>query len=171
MSFFGAYPRSTRQESDSEILDFPFCPAVPSGWNSGHCSTDRSLHFSSAPLHGIVRAEVFQRGRGPCCRGILLTYKTGGQRALGDCRLGFDSSQVYIAPVFLCAEPRRYKPDPAFDWQFRLVRVQFQGAEGHEHDEAGWECYKLEGTVNFWFAHDQQYLEVIQAADTTSRVD
>lgn len=161
VSSIGAYPRPGPNQPDPEILNFPTSRAVPDGWSRGHLA-ELNIHFSSAPLSGISLAEVFQRGRDNHSRGIVLTYQNGAQRALGDCRLGVDPSRRYINPVFMCAAPES-QPDPIFDWSYRYVSVEFHGEGTHEHSEAGWECFKLEmdGTLNFWFTHKQQYLEVV----------
>ena len=50
----------------------------------------RGANYTAAPLDNIVRIDVFHERGSDLCRGLLLEYANGGQRLVGDCRIGAD---------------------------------------------------------------------------------
>lgn len=162
VTLIGAYPRALPEELDAAIQEFPLTRTVPATFD-GHYGLQLSMHFSSAPLADVTAAEVFRRGPGPYSRGILLTYGNGGQRALGECRLGVDSSRRYEWPRLLCTTMESKRSEVPPNRRLWTAMVQFKDAQAHEHDGDGWKCYDMSGTLNFWFTHNQQYLEVVLA--------
>lgn len=164
VSLIGAYPGVGNHESDAELLEFPRTRVPPLALSGIYAPNEQSLHFSSAQLPDVAHAEVFRRGRGPYCRGILFTYKNGCQRALGDCRLGLDPSQRYREPELLCTahESKQNPRNGDISWS---VRVHFKVGYPHEHDTKGWVSYDMARTSDFWVTHAQQYLKVV--ADLT----
>lgn len=163
VSLIGAYPRPQPKESDAAILEYPVSQSPPVDLTDGHALMEQSIHYSSAPLAGVISADVFRRGREASCRGMLLTYENGWQMALGDCRLGVDGSRRYERPRLLCMANKR-EPGPApLQCEYWSARAQFETGGTHGHDEDGWECFDMEGTLEFWFTHQRQYLKVIPA--------
>ncbi|MBE3046651.1 hypothetical protein IMZ48_29800 [Candidatus Bathyarchaeota archaeon] len=161
VSFIGAHPRA-EPGSDAELLGFPRTRDLPRDVFGGYQRGEGSIHFSSAPLRGVVLAEVLQRGRGPYCRGLMLTYGDGCQRALGDCRVGVDPSRRYEKPGRLCI-CRSSEEDPSYNRKWWSAKVVFQGSRAHRHDDGeSWVCVDMAGTLNFWFSHREQYLETIE---------
>lgn len=63
---------------------------------------NRAHHtVTTAPVEGVKSATVFNPPNEDFCRGILLTYKNGAQRSLGECRLGQDDSVTVEGPLFI----------------------------------------------------------------------
>lgn len=161
VSLIGAYPRAQPNESDAAILDYPVSQRPPVDLTEGRALMEQSIHYSCAPLAGVIAADVFRRGRGTSCRGMLLTYENGRQMALGDFRLGVDPSRRYERPRLLCMANKRV-PDPESpQWGYWSARARFEVGETHGHDDDGWECFDMAGTLEFWFTHQRQYLKVI----------
>lgn len=65
------------------------------------------VNFSVAPIEGVTCATVFRHGTFGNCRGILFEYLDGTQRAVGECRLGFDPCTVYHDPSAIYHQPCR----------------------------------------------------------------
>ncbi|KAK5992233.1 hypothetical protein PT974_05634 [Cladobotryum mycophilum] len=57
-------------------------------------------NFSSAPLYDVVLAKVFKEVKTGLIKGILLEYRDGSKKALGQCRVGLDSVQSFTEPSF-----------------------------------------------------------------------
>ncbi|KAK1829468.1 hypothetical protein QBC39DRAFT_133524 [Podospora conica] len=124
--------------------------------------------FSDATLQHVERAAVYRRwianpgeARRYYCTGILFTYKNGGQRAVGECRVGVDNHLVYEKPSEIVYAP--FKEDLAM-WnpptaRFRgqlgevnCMRVAFGTAkekEGEKMEEAALEEKEIRGLPNF----------------------
>lgn len=156
VSFIGALPRPQPDPSDDEIWNYDTTGRAPYDIYREYAETN--FHLSSAPLRGVILAEVFQRGQRPECRGILLTYKDGSKRTVGDCRLGIDPSQRFERPDRLCVavggeENRR----PGIPRPF-YVKVRFQNGAARVK---GWKTSKMEGHIYFWFTANLHYVEVI----------
>jgi hypothetical protein len=65
------------------------------------------LEYSEAPLENVRRARVYYRNASDeddhhppgSTVGLLLFYRNGGQRALGDCRIGLDPFVTFDGPA------------------------------------------------------------------------
>jgi hypothetical protein len=98
---------------------------------------------SYAPLENVARIRVFYRpGTMDYCRGMLLYYDNGGQRALGKCRVHVDRSETYIRPSSIAfVNPPEYEDEG--------VKVRFNGPGGFE--EGTWLHYSMTGKLEWWF--------------------
>ncbi|KAL7895785.1 hypothetical protein HDV63DRAFT_401081 [Trichoderma sp. SZMC 28014] len=108
----------------------------------------RSASYSSAPLSNVIRAQVFSDRRlsDPVCRGILLEYRDGSKRALGQCKLGVDRSEECMNPAQLCYTSVVMN-------HANNVKVEvFNGSSHPAHEETGWTCCFMTGVLEFWFS-------------------
>ena len=55
-----------------------------------------------APAKNITRADVYYDRRNGYCKGLLLKYANGAQRAVGQCRIGIDPFKAYEEPSWFC---------------------------------------------------------------------
>jgi hypothetical protein len=104
--------------------------------------------FESAALEGIVCAWVYYSPEeNDNCRGILLEYENGGQRALGQCRVNEDPFKRYPYPSLICFLKKWITPTSV------QVHVDFGHIHGQQeaHDQPGWECHPLRGTLSFLY--------------------
>jgi hypothetical protein len=115
--------------------------------------------FSSAPLEDIASIRIFNDREAQACRGIVIQYTNGSQRALGQCRVGIDGDQIIIGPRRLClasfALSRSYTGD-----QLYATKVESSITLHHKHDGTDWVCNELRGILRFWFNNQQTKLEV-----------
>jgi hypothetical protein len=120
--------------------------------------------FSEAPLQGVVRAAVYRHKlANPAqshiyhCTGILFTYQNGGQRAVGECRLGLDDCVVYDKPFEMVSgrfqvtssewHPKR-QPTPVL-----CLWVEFRTEEEEEAETSHLtdsQKRPMDGRVGFW---------------------
>lgn len=136
----GAALWTTEQKSDAEVE-----PVLPTFRYRKH--PFRSASYSSAPLRNVIRAQVFyeRRASASACRGIVLEYRDGSKRALGQCRLGVDQSEECFEPARLCYG--------SLGKNSVQVTVCSRGGShaGHE-EETGWTCCSMRGVLEFWFS-------------------
>ncbi|KAJ3525967.1 hypothetical protein NM208_g11412 [Fusarium decemcellulare] len=86
---FSLFPKS-----DSDIPQEAYMPINV----RGDLTTGRDYMFWSwAPLDNVKSAEVFHDDEGHF-KGLLMAYNNGGQRAVGECRLGVDASKTWTKP-------------------------------------------------------------------------
>ncbi|KAH7040607.1 uncharacterized protein B0I36DRAFT_379543 [Microdochium trichocladiopsis] len=154
------YPAPTRREHpkapphDTPLMTF--ANQVP--------KPESDAYFSCAPLAGISWIRVYQDPATRCCRGILAGYESGGQRALGQCRVGCDPYMLYEGPKGICwvdAPPLETERDPESPGVF--VQTGTAGTT-HRHEseqDTGWECHAMVGTVVCWFTDQRVYLSIV----------
>lgn len=75
--------------------------------NADHESSAEQLigpgaYCSSAPLDHVTRAELYMEAGTGLARGMVMNYKDGSVRAVGECRVGIDPSIVVHDPWALC---------------------------------------------------------------------
>ncbi|SPO05544.1 uncharacterized protein DNG_08231 [Cephalotrichum gorgonifer] len=58
----------------------------------------RDAYFSSAPLSNVVSVTVFYFADTTRCRGIIFKYGNGGERSVGQCRVGVDRTERFDQP-------------------------------------------------------------------------
>lgn len=155
LSIIGAHPQNRQQPVgvDPSQLQPIASPRVGRG-----C-------FSTAHLKDATRLSVFEDPITHACKGVVIDYANGGQRAIGQCRVGehpvveYDSpSTIYVAPV----GDRRQK------WglgEARVVAVSESGPTP-EHmkafdSTAGWRSYALSGEMQFWFDRHVSQLLIV----------
>lgn len=103
----------------------------------------RSASYSSAPLSDVIRAQVFYERGASACRGIVLEYRNGSKRALGQCKLGaIDQSEECLDPVQLCYSSLGKNS----------VQIKLFNGSSHAHEETGWTCCLMRGVLEFWFS-------------------
>ncbi|CAK7236061.1 hypothetical protein SCUCBS95973_009477 [Sporothrix curviconia] len=144
---------------------------------------DHMSYISTAPLDGIVRIRVFQDPVRGFDRGLLLFYENGGQRALGQCRVGgVDDVTDYDRPACLCITRDGYKhvkknpaPREPASQTWYVFYAQGSDALEHTHDDEDededdarsiWECMPLNqlgcGRLQVTFTSRSSKLEVIE---------
>ncbi|KAL1893289.1 hypothetical protein Sste5346_006465 [Sporothrix stenoceras] len=176
LSVAGAYSESPALRPPLQ-LDPPFGDLPPREVTHAN---DYSSFLSTAPLDKpIRRITVFSDPVRDFDRGILIEYKDGGQRALGQCRIGWDDETEFEAPKCLCISRDSYTykvPKPAArqpgtqSWQVFYAQCSDDISDGHEHehdDENGiWECVPLGepgcGRLELWFSSKTGRLTVIE---------
>ncbi|ATY58484.1 hypothetical protein A9K55_003075 [Cordyceps militaris] len=125
-------------------------------------------YFSSAPLENVIAADVFSDSMSSICKGILLRYRNGTERSLGQCRLGFDDVAHVDSPVSIHYSSISYKP-PLQKYAIRGHIVQFfdRSTEMPEHgkdtaDEGEKRRHHdMRGTVEFWSTRADMFLAVV----------
>ncbi|KAI5467578.1 hypothetical protein BGZ63DRAFT_449696 [Mariannaea sp. PMI_226] len=147
LSTFGAYPH-TKEKTQIH-------PRQPCG---------RPFHkqacFSSAPLQGVSKAEIFYEKDTGMSKGILLEYDNGGRRALGQCRLGVAGIQVTGKPGQLCLTDYS---------DIHQTAISFTAADSqqHRHEKLGWRCYEMKGTLESWTFGSTTTFKVIMDDSST----
>ncbi|OAA63514.1 hypothetical protein SPI_03677 [Niveomyces insectorum RCEF 264] len=122
----------------------------------------RDAYFSQAPLDHIVRVRVFSDKEHRFCRGLVVAYKNGGMRALGQCRIGVDPVSEYENPSCLCVRRTTYTTQARKETFCAVyVHVATTG-DLHSHAEPGWICSAaLHGSLEFWFTDYESDLTVV----------
>ena len=116
----------------------------------------RGWFFSSASLDNVYWIQIFFTEDGLHCRGLLFEYVGGGQRALGQCRLGVDRSETFTC-VSHIAFANVIRLETGSTEQLKATRVSFE--EVPEGD-AGWSRFAMTGTLWFWFSPQETHLEM-----------
>ncbi|KND91539.1 hypothetical protein TOPH_03860 [Tolypocladium ophioglossoides CBS 100239] len=118
-------------------------------------------YFSSAPLEDVSSIRIFNEMEAQACRGIVIQYVNGSQRALGQCRVGIDRDQIVMRPRRLClasfALGRSYTGDQLYG-----TKVESSTTLHHKHDRTDWACNELRGVLRFWFKNQQTKLELYE---------
>ncbi|KAL7924041.1 hypothetical protein ACQKWADRAFT_35977 [Trichoderma austrokoningii] len=120
--------------------------------------------FSSASLENVTFLHIYTDADTGFCRGILVEYSNGSQRALGECRIGLDPVNTCKNPACLCftAITRILAGTPIVLKGTKVSSSAYQSV--HTHDEEGWTCLPMRGAVEFWFTNRQSVLRVIDEA-------
>ncbi|KAL6790293.1 hypothetical protein GGI42DRAFT_347120 [Trichoderma sp. SZMC 28013] len=114
--------------------------------------------LSWAPLEHVARLRLFTDEDAGICRGLLLEYEDGGQRSVGECRVGLDVQQAYVRPVCLCIGRMSGYPR----WS---IEVRVDGQAEHTHTERNWQCYEMRGTLVSWQKRGFSTLKVVDEDD------
>jgi hypothetical protein len=122
---------------------------------------DSKWYFSSAPLDSVSWIQLFYVEDGVHCRGLLLEYVGGGQRALGQCRLGVDRSKTYTRPSSM-AFANVTRPRPGSE-RHKIDRIEATrvGFDDSPEDDGPWLRFAMAGTLQFWFTYEEARLEVV----------
>lgn len=158
-------------------LDLPFGDLPPREVTKAN---DYCYISSTAPLDKpIRRLTVFSDPVRDFDRGILIEYENGGQRALGQCRIGVDVEAEFENPKCMCISRDGYTyrvPKPAArqpgtqTWHVFYAQCTDDISDGHEHvhdDENGiWECIPMGepgcGRLGVWFSSKSGKPSVIE---------
>lgn len=111
-----------------------------------------SASYSSAPLTDVIRTQVFHEEEGSRCRGILLEYRNGSKRALGQCKVGVDQNQECTEPACIC-----YRN--SFGNGQQSVQVHISKERSHRHEEEDWICCNMRGVLEFWFSNKKEKIQ------------
>ncbi|OTB14314.1 hypothetical protein K445DRAFT_23719 [Daldinia sp. EC12] len=111
-------------------------------------------YYSFASLWNVIRVIVYDNPDTGFCRGILLHYNNGAERALGQCRIGVDPAKIYDMPTYVCFIPQRYTR-PNRPGQIKTAIVRCTNQDDHKHDEEGWVCTPMCHDLDFWFTQGQ----------------
>ena len=134
----GVFPATT--ESNVSVFDMP---KLTVQWPS--------FCFSYASLDKVYSVQVFYQRDWEHCQGLLIVYEGGAQRALGQCRVGWDPYLTYIRPSVLCTAPRDPRPNlQGHQFEVRCVL----GHELHKH-QGYWRCYPMRGILQCWFKKNE----------------
>ncbi|EWG36253.1 hypothetical protein FVEG_14644 [Fusarium verticillioides 7600] len=119
------------------------------------CPPYRGCLYFEAPAKDIVHVGVYYEEASGYCRGLLLEYANGAQRALGQCRVGVDPFKSYDKPNWLCYS-HSFDDNP-FD-RIMQSKVEYStGSKSHDDDERGmfshWTCTRMDGTLEFACDH------------------
>lgn len=128
----------------------PICPP----WPGPEQLSFNNAYFSTAPLSNVTRAVVFNDPDSGFCRGILLDYKDGAERALGQCRVGVDSATTYSRPTHICYRRIAYCL-PGKEYWMKAIIVECTDKGDHEDEDEDWICHSTSYEVDFWFDHEQ----------------
>nr|RBQ95628.1 hypothetical protein FVER53263_20159 [Fusarium verticillioides] len=97
------------------------------------CPPYRGCLYFEAPAKDIVHVGVYYEEASGYCRGLLLEYANGAQRALGQCRVGVDPFKSYDKPNWLCYS-HSFDDNP-FD-RIMQSKVEYStGSKSHDDDE------------------------------------
>ncbi|KAL7953915.1 hypothetical protein V8C34DRAFT_295674 [Trichoderma compactum] len=107
-----------------------------------------AANYSSAPLNDVIRTQLFHERGSPTCRGIILEYRNGAKRALGQCRLGIDRTEE-------CTEPVRFCYSNSLIGGRQSVQVHIAKDSSHTHEGGGWICCMMRGDLEFWFTNKE----------------
>ncbi|EPE05602.1 hypothetical protein F503_02341 [Ophiostoma piceae UAMH 11346] len=111
-------------------------------------------YVSSAPLRDVRSVRVFYAK--DTCRGMLLWYKNGGVRALGECRLFVDESWAVAHPAAVCYRPLQYRAYKHVHHDGVIVYVARTAR--HSHEEDGWKCHDIgQGVLHFHYTTNRSY--------------
>ncbi|KAI1104521.1 hypothetical protein F4804DRAFT_306751 [Jackrogersella minutella] len=122
--------------------------AFPSSWPKE--PPFENAYYSSASLRNVIRILVFNNSYTGFCRGMLLEYENGAQRALGQCRIGIDLTKTYVRPTHFCFLRQVYSP-PRKLYQIKAVIMECTERGDHRHNDEGWICSPMSCELDFWF--------------------
>jgi len=124
----------------------------------------RNACFSLAALDNLRRISIFSNDELGFCMGMLLEYKNGAQRSLGQCRIDVDPVKSYTKPLRICLRRRRYY-QAGISVKLQATTVQIVEKDECEHsrvgDEERWTCFPMCGALEFWFSDRETRLAVI----------
>ena len=126
-----------------------------------------SAFFSAAPLSDAKFVTVFNHFETGFCMGILLEYKNGSRRSLGQCRLGLDNAVCYDGPSRGCLRqiethvPLKKRIASGTSTLVKSTVVKFTRDAKHNHSEDGWTCFPMQGELEFWFSCEETDLIVV----------
>ncbi|KAL2018189.1 hypothetical protein VTK56DRAFT_1162 [Thermocarpiscus australiensis] len=122
-----------------------------------------SWHFSYAPLENVQKVRAFYSEGGIRCKGMLIEYANGGQRAVGQCRLLVDPCKVYRRPSSISFQ-KTWRHEPASpDWVAEVSYhrgVQFDVASQNGFSSSSWAHFAMAGTLRFWFTASSAFMSI-----------
>lgn len=155
LSLIGAYPQNREMSAgiDASQLAPIAVPRVGRG-----C-------FSAANLKNATHLSVFEDKVTRACKGVIIEYANGAQRAIGQCRVGEDPVVEYRNPEKLCIAPVGERKQ-SLRWglgETRVMAVSSSSAAPAElgGDDLHWRSYDLSGELQFWFDRNVSQLVIV----------
>lgn len=153
LSLIGAYPQNREQPAgiDASQLTPIATPRVGRG-----C-------FSSADLKDATHLSVFEDSVTRACKGVIIEYASGAQRAIGQCRVGEDPVVEYHHPEKICVAPVGDRKQ-SLKWglgEARVIGVSSSSPLSSTDDNLLWRSFDLRGEMQFWF--DRNVSQVLVA--------
>ncbi|KAK3304762.1 uncharacterized protein B0T15DRAFT_252660 [Chaetomium strumarium] len=107
------------------------------------------MRTSYAPLENVSQIRIFYHKGGIHCKGMVLEYNNGGQRAVGECRIMVDHCETFTRPSSIA-----FVNSGASLYQVK-IRVDGPLDDGDE-----WMHYTMAGTLVFWFSGMKAHMSV-----------
>lgn len=128
--------------------------SFPSPNSTATTNADPKLYFSSASLANVASTETFHDPEEGSCKGIIIRYEDGVERALGQCRIGVDPSTV-------CIDPKQiwYKGVIPPENGFR-AKVEFSPLMNGPSKE-GWQRAGMGLELHCWFDEDTMIVKLL----------
>lgn len=111
-------------------------------------------YFSYAELANVTSIEIYHDKALRICRGVLVQYDNGGERALGQCRIGVDAVRVYEQPACFCYKKTKYLRQGT-RVERDGVQIECSTSKKHHHAEGGWVCCQFPGRLEWWFTSEE----------------
>lgn len=113
-------------------------------------------YLTEASLENVAAAHVFTLSDSQLCTGILLQYKDGTSRCLGQFRLGLDQmvSVSHPTQMYYTTATHTY---PLPIGKHKGILVEFATGSpsqgGGDGGKADWMCQAMTGVAEFWVTH------------------
>ncbi|KAM3461432.1 hypothetical protein NHJ6243_004952 [Beauveria neobassiana] len=141
----GAAPRDQEGEEEEEVFfQNPMNLSPPF----------EHAYFSYAELDKVKDIEVYHDKALGICRGVVVGYQNGGERALGQCRIGVDAVRVYEQPACFCYKKTKYLRQGT-RVERDSVKIECNTNANHDHSEEEWTCCKFPSRLEWWFTSEE----------------
>lgn len=140
----GLAPRSEQGEDDGVVYENPMNLSPPF----------EHAYFSVAELDNVVSIEVYHDQILGICRGVNVQYESGGERALGQCRVGVDSVSTYAKPMWFCFKKTTYLR-PGTRVERDSIKIECHAGAKHHHQQDGWSCCQFPSRLEWWFTSEE----------------
>ncbi|KAM7193223.1 hypothetical protein V8F33_007923 [Rhypophila sp. PSN 637] len=112
-------------------------------------------YTSSAPLDSVMSTQVFYTER-RLCRCIIFIYLNGGAQAVGECRVGVDSSKRCLQPTLISFCNTPYPHETRRRTPFTRLQVEFKHGAAETDGKTvtaseAWETRPMRGVAKFYF--------------------
>jgi hypothetical protein len=119
-------------------------------------------YVSTAKMSNFRWIRIFYDAFDGFCRGMILKYRDGAERALGQCRIGVDPCRTYLRPLWMCYL-RTTSLDEGSQAQLRVVRAECSDEVNHRHYDDKWRCRvvgPLGSIIQFQFSNRETDLRI-----------
>ncbi|KAF4447425.1 hypothetical protein F53441_9036 [Fusarium austroafricanum] len=118
--------------------------------------------FTGAPVKNVVHVDIYHSPNDGYCKGLLLRYRNGAQRALGQCRIVIDPFKPYAEPSWICYY-NFHDPGTLKNTGNCMVECT-AGSNNHVHEplEFGhWACFPMVGHFDFACDHETANIAIL----------
>lgn len=125
------------------------CPPTPPRFHHGV--------YTVASLDNVQQVHVFN-SRYNSFAGMILDYRDGTRRTLGQCRLGYDRSVTIASPHQLCFARMTSVVSYRTEWEYYNYAVEVRPASDDPHthkDEYMWTCALMKGRLQCWMGSNE----------------